>query len=259
MPDRPTDDLTTWDDPSPAPAPDPDPRAPERRARPVVDAETLGGDHGHRGGAGRPIDRLDDEAGLFALVDQVRRIRTLTAGGLFDTDLGPITARLAEVADALEEASASTDERQAATWARGDYVSNCPVMGPANAVAPPVEFDLLPDGTMRGEVTLGLEYQGPPACVHGGIVALLFDVVLGRVNHHTGGTGMTVYLDVDYVSPTPVLEPLVLTGRQVAVEGRKVWSHGALHAGDRLCATAEGFFVHPGELLRDNRRRLTGG
>ena len=47
--------------------------------------------------------------------------------------------------------------------------------------------------------------------------------------------------------------------RQVRVDGRKVWAQGAIHAGDRLCATAEGLFVMPGDLLVENRRRLSGG
>lgn len=229
---------------------------PVRRDRPVVDTGPL--DPARGGGA--PVDRIDDdEAGVFALVEQLRRVRTLTTGGVFDTDLGPLTEQVRDVADQLEAASATTAQRQARTWSRGDYVANCPVMGRGNVLAPHVEFDLLPDGTFRGETTLGLEYQGPPGCVHGGIVSLLFDVVLGRANFHAESSGMTVYLDVDYHSPTPVLEPLVITGRQVRAEGRKIWSQGAIHAGDRLCATAEGFFVDPGELLLDNRRRLVGG
>lgn len=227
-----------------------------RRARPSVDLGPL--DPGRNGG--EPVDRIDDdEAGLFALVEQTRRIRALTTGGLFDTELGPLADQLREVADRLEAASASTDRRQAHAWSHGDYVTNCPVMGRSNVIAPPVEFEVLPDGTLRGEVTLGLEYQGPPACVHGGVVALLFDVVLGRANFHAGQTGMTVYLDVDYSSPTPILEPLVITGRQVLVDGRKVVAEGAIHAGGRLCATAEGLFVLPGDLLRENKRRLAAG
>ncbi|MDX2357598.1 PaaI family thioesterase [Dietzia sp. PP-33] len=227
-----------------------------RRPRPDVETGPL---HPSRGG-GEPIDTLDDdEAGLYALVDQLRRIRALTTGGVFETDLGPLTARLREVADRLEDASASPERRQAVAWSTGDYVANCPVVGRSNALAPPVEFEILEDGTLRGEVTLGLEYQGPPACVHGGIVSLLFDVVLGRANFHAGATGMTVYLDVDYRSPTPVLEPIVVTGRQVRVDGRKIWSQGAIHADGRLCATAEGMFVEPGGLLLENRRRLAGG
>lgn len=213
-----------------------------RRDRPEID---LGPLDPARGG-GRPVDRMDDdEAGLYALVEQVRRIRALTTGGIFDTDLGPLTARLREVADTLEAASASPEHRQEVSWRERRYVPNCPVIGRSNGLAPPAEFELLDDGTVRSEVTLGLEYQGPPGCVHGGIVALMFDAVLGRANHHAGTTGMTMYLDLDYRSPTPILEPIVITGRQIRVDGRKVWSQGAIHHGDRLCATAEGLFVMP--------------
>lgn len=219
-----------------------------RRDRPTVD---LGPLDPSRGG-GVPVDRIDDDdEGLFALVEQVRRIRTLTTGGVFDTDLGPLTERLRGVADELESASADTDQRQARTWSRGDYVANCPVMGRSNVVAPHVEFDRLPDGTFRGETTLGLEYQGPPGCVHGGIVSLLFDAVLGRANHHAGTTGMTMYLDIDYHGATPLFEPIVITGRPTRIDGRKVWSQGAIHADGRLCATAEGLFVRPEGWRRD--------
>ncbi|AWH90848.1 PaaI family thioesterase [Dietzia lutea] len=213
-----------------------------RRERPEID---LGPLDPARGG-GRPVDRMDDdEAGLYDMVEQVRRIRALATGGIFDTDLGPLTARLREVADELEAASASPQHRQEVSWRERRYVPNCPVIGRSNVLAPPAEFELLEDGTVRSEITLGLEYQGPPGCVHGGIVALMFDAVLGRANHHAGTTGMTMYLDLDYRSPTPILEPIVITGRQVRVDGRKVWSQGAIHHGDRLCATAEGLFVMP--------------
>ncbi|HMT49170.1 PaaI family thioesterase [Dietzia sp. UBA5065] len=227
-----------------------------RRDRPTV---ALGPLVPGRGG-GEPIDRIDDdEAGLFALVEQVRRIRALTTGGLFDTDLAPLTDRVREVADRLEAASASPERRQSVTWSTWDFLTNCPVVGRSNVLAPPLGFEMLGDGTLRAEVTLGLEYQGPPACVHGGVVSLLFDAVLGRVNYHAGSTGMTVYLDVDYRSPTPILEPIVVTGRQVRVDGRKIWAQGAIHAGDRLCATAEGMFVTPDGLLQENRDRMVRG
>lgn len=223
-----------------------------RRERPTVDTGPL---DPARGG-GRPVDREDDdEAGLYALVEQVRRIRALTTGGMFDTDLGPLTDRIRGVADELEAASASPQHRQEVNWRERRYVPNCPVIGRSNVLAPPAGFELLGDGTLRSEMTLGLEYQGPPGCVHGGYVALLFDAAMGRVNHHAGTTGMTLYLDIDYRTPTPILEPIVLTARQVRVEdGRKVWTHGAIHAGDRLCATAEGLFVMPREWVDAYRR-----
>ena len=65
-----------------------------RRERPEIDLGPLGP---ARGG-GRAVDRMDDDEGLYALVEQVRRIRALTTGGIFDTDLCPPTARLREVA-----------------------------------------------------------------------------------------------------------------------------------------------------------------
>lgn len=224
-----------------------------RRERPEID---LGPLDPARGG-GSPVDRVDDdEAGLYELVEQVRRIRALTTGGLFDTALGPLTSRLREVADELEAASASPERRQTVTWEKHEYLQNCPVMGRANVLAPPVDFDLLPDGTMRAELALGLEYQGPPGCVHGGIIALLFDTALGRANHHARESGMTLYLDIDYRSPTPIMESIVLTGRQVRVDGRKVWAQGAIHHGERLCATAEGLFIMPEKWNRQYREHL---
>lgn len=221
-----------------------------RRARPVVDLESLVPARG----AGEPVDRADDdEAGLFDLVEQLRRIRTLTTGGKFATDLRPLTEQLRAVADEMEAVSSTQQERLESMWADRQYMANCPVIGRANAVAPPLQYELLADGTLRAEATLGLEYQGPPGRVHGGIVSLMFDAVLGRANHHSGTTGMTVYLDIDYHGATPLFEPIVITGRPVRQDGRKVWSQGAIYAGDRLCATAEGLFVRPKGWVQDAR------
>lgn len=219
-----------------------------RRPRPEVDLAALDPVRG----PGSPVDRADDdEAGLFALVDQVRRIRALTSGGIFDTDLGPLTEQLRGVADELEAASATPQQRLETMWSNRGYMANCPVVGRANLLALPAEYELLEDGTLRAELTLGVEYQGPPGRVHGGIVSLLFDAILGRANHHAGATGMTMYLDIDYRGATPLLEPVVVTGRPVRMEGRKIWSQGAIHAGGRLCATAEGLFVRPQGWVRD--------
>jgi acyl-CoA thioesterase FadM len=48
---------------------------------------------------------------------------------------------------------------------------------------------------------------------------------------------------VHYRSPTPLNEELRLAARLVRVEGRKILCTATLHAGDRLCAEAEGLFV----------------
>src|SRR5687768_7534483 len=45
-----------------------------------------------------------------------------------------------------------------------------PLMGRANPLAPPIELERA-DDMVRGRVTFGSAYEGPPGCVHGGYVA----------------------------------------------------------------------------------------
>ena len=54
---------------------------------------------------------------------------------------------------------------------------------------------------------------------------------------------MTGRLTVHYRSPTPLHTELALEGRIDRVDGRKTFCIGTIHAGDRLCAEAEGLFV----------------
>jgi acyl-coenzyme A thioesterase PaaI-like protein len=117
-----------------------------------------------------------------------------------------------------------------------------PFMGHANPVAPPMQVVFTKDA-IEATVTLGLLFEGPPGCVHGGFVAAMFDEVLGAAQVHSGKAGMTGRLTVHYRSPTPLHEELRLAARLVRVEGRKILCTATLHAGDRLCADAEGLFV----------------
>lgn len=117
-----------------------------------------------------------------------------------------------------------------------------PFIGLANPVAPPMDVTFTED-VIEATVTLGSLYEGPPGCVHGGFVAAMFDEVLGAAQVYSGKAGMTGRLTVHYRSPTPLDEPLQLTARLVKVEGRKILCTATLHAGERLCADAEGLFV----------------
>src|SRR5699024_6021958 len=95
-----------------------------RRPRPELDPAVLDPEPA----PGSPVDRVDDEAGLYDLVDQLRRIRALTSGGVFDTDLGPLAERLRAVADELEAASATPRQRLETMWSSRGYMANCPVV-----------------------------------------------------------------------------------------------------------------------------------
>ncbi len=47
-------------------------------------------------------------------------------------------------------------------------------------------------------------YEGPPTCVHGGVIAEVFDEVLGAANIVAGVRAMTGTLTVRYRKPTPL-------------------------------------------------------
>lgn len=162
-------------------------------------------------------------------------------------------AELRRAADALEryaERLAKHPQRLvpagfAETANAGDvtaFFDYSPLIGLSNPIAPPV--DLRVDGeVVRGRVTFGAAYEGPPGHVHGGFIAATFDEVLGFAQSMTGHPGMTGTLSIRYRKPTPLQREIALTGRVVRVDGRKIFTVGDMRVGDTLTAEAEGVFI----------------
>ncbi|WP_433345813.1 PaaI family thioesterase [Microtetraspora malaysiensis] len=183
--------------------------------------------------------------GVDAAVAAARRViaSLLHAGDGSDAEMSEVAERLNAVADYLDEHALAVEERMVDMW-RGDGVPrHDPVTGPENAIAPPLALTGKEDGSIEGVVVLGMPYQGPPGFVHGGISALLLDHTLGVANDWGGASGMTAELTLRYHRPTPLFEPLTVTGRQVAVDGRKIRAVGTISAGGEVCVSAEGLFV----------------
>lgn len=125
-----------------------------------------------------------------------------------------------------------------------------PFIGRANPVALPLVVEFV-DGGIDAVANFGTLYEGPPGCLHGGYIAGIFDEVLGAAQTFSGQAGMTGRLTIHYRSPTPLNTDLHLRARLESVSGRKILCRGTLHAGDRLCAEAEGLFiaVDPAKML----------
>ncbi len=117
-----------------------------------------------------------------------------------------------------------------------------PLIGLSNPIAPPVVLRVDGD-VVRGTVTFGAAYEGPPGHVHGGFIAATFDEVLGFAQSMTGHPGMTGTLTVRYRKPTPLHRELTLDGRVERVEGRKIFTTGRMCVGDVMTAEAEGTFI----------------
>jgi acyl-coenzyme A thioesterase PaaI-like protein len=122
------------------------------------------------------------------------------------------------------------------------FTSHSPVTGPLNAVASVVSLSST-DTEVVADVVYGDAYEGPPGHLHGGFVAAIFDEVLGFAQALSGAPGMTGRLEITYRSPTPLHTPLRVAGRFEKIEGRKIFTTGTIHAGDRLCAEAKGLFI----------------
>jgi hypothetical protein len=116
------------------------------------------------------------------------------------------------------------------------------VIGEHNPIAPPV--DVIVDGqTIRGACNLGVAYEGPPGYVHGAIIAMIFDMLLGLANLASGNPSMTGTLTVKYRRPTPLHTDLTFEASTDRRDGRKVIAKGTVHANGELTAEAEGVFV----------------
>ena len=144
----------------------------------------------------------------------------------------------------------------------GGHFDFSPLIGRSNPLSPPIDV-CVEDGRVVGEVVFGSAYEGPPGCLHGGYVAAAFDEVLGYAQSLSGNPGMTGTLRVVYRSPTPLHAPLRFEAWVDRVDGRKIFTRSTLHAGERLCAEAEGLFISikPGTFQRlvEERAKRDGG
>lgn len=192
------------------------------------------------------LTAVPNNEGVDAAVAAARRLVTalLHAGDRSPVEMVAVAAQLDAVAQHLERHAPTREERLVDMWAGEGVTRHDPVTGPENAIAPPLYLSGREDGSIEGKVTLGMTYQGPPGCVHGGVSALLLDHTLGVANHWAGQSGMTGTLTLRYHRPTPLFHELVVTARQESVEGRKIRTTGEITADGEVCVSADGLFIN---------------
>ena len=136
------------------------------------------------------------------------------------------------------------------TRSHDDYLPRSPLLGTVHPAAVPFAWDFRA-GRFVAHGVAGAAFEGPPGYVHGGWVALMFDEALGVANVAAGHPGMTARLTIRYRHPTPLRTELRLEAWTTGRQGRRITTVGTLHAGETLCAEAEGLFVDltPGRAL----------
>jgi acyl-coenzyme A thioesterase PaaI-like protein len=126
--------------------------------------------------------------------------------------------------------------------ARVVHFDECFVSGPWNPLG--IGIAVARDGdVVSARVTLGVAFEGAPGMAHGGIVAALFDDVLGYLLTLYRVPGFTGELTVRYHQPTPVGELLELRGWVTERERRRLHTAAELRARGQLVASATAVFV----------------
>jgi acyl-coenzyme A thioesterase PaaI-like protein len=194
-------------------------------------------------------ERGERHEALETLTTAVRRLVEATVG----TGHGPeqLLAAAAEV-DAL--ADRLGDVLDDDPWSErfygpgiGDAASMMainPACGRANPLAPVFESQVREDGSVTGTVRFDLQHVGPPYRAHGGVVASVFDQVLGIAAIAGGSAGYTGSMTVRYKRATPLREELRFEARLVSGKGRISRATGELYDSEgNVTAEAEATFV----------------
>jgi acyl-coenzyme A thioesterase PaaI-like protein len=129
-----------------------------------------------------------------------------------------------------------------------EFFPTSPIMGMVNPIAPPVRVTVV-DGAdggyreIRATAYFDYQYEGPPTCVHGGVIAETFDEMLGAANIVAENPGMTGTLTVRYRKPTPLRTDLRIEARCLGRDGRKIRTWAGIYHGEVLTAEADGLFI----------------
>jgi len=123
-----------------------------------------------------------------------------------------------------------------------------PFSGSLNAIAPPMRLSMgendLGAPAMVGRVNIDRLREGPPHTAHGGVVAGLFDEILGagqRLSERPGG--VTGRLTVRYRKPTPLNKDLEFRSWVHDDRSRTLVMRADCSVGSLISAEAEAMFV----------------
>ena len=163
----------------------------------------------------RPIPFPDDhpDTARLRLAEALRPLITMTVAGTLDD------AALEAAADAVERLARRAGRRAGHRAAHAPAARRRPAdasstsrparsPGILNPIAPPVRLEVV-DGAdggppeIRATAWFDYPYEGPPTCVHGGVIAATFDEILGAANMVAGQPGHDRHPD----RPLPQADP----------------------------------------------------
>jgi acyl-coenzyme A thioesterase PaaI-like protein len=185
-------------------------------------------------------------AGRRAAAAARRVVAGLTASRADAATLDEVAAALESLAEVLDPHRTTTrfpeTGLEGGVRARSPVWESHPFIGPGHPLAPPVRIERHDDRAV-GTATFGHVYEGPPGALHGGIVAAMFDMVLGAAASFAQRATLTGTLTVRYRRPTPLGVPIRYDAWIDRVEPRTLITKGTSSNGNDLLAEGEAIFV----------------
>lgn len=118
-----------------------------------------------------------------------------------------------------------------------------PFGGFHNPVSPIIHYSFDGDKVI-GICEFGINHEGPQGCVHGGVIAGVYDCILAAAMIRQGLGGPTVKLDITYRAPTLLHSRLRFESWLEKLDGRKVHLHGQCWHGETLLSSAQAIFIN---------------
>ena len=206
-----------------------------------VDPHELDPDYDKHGGFPR-FQVIDEPAGFGRFVTAMRRAQDLAVSADV-TDWNVAAERVENLIAFL-----APHEAPGGVAPAGRVAS---VPGAGSIMMPPWEVRRFDSEMVEIGVQFSRYYVGGNNAVHGGMVAMMFDVMCGIIIHAIGRPiSRTAFLHVDYRNVTPINVPLIVRGWASKIEGRKTFVNCELtDAHGTLLAEANGLMVQllPGQ------------
>jgi acyl-coenzyme A thioesterase PaaI-like protein len=126
------------------------------------------------------------------------------------------------------------------------------VIGRCSPLALPLSLEFDPPFA-RARGTFTSPYEGPPGCIHGGVIAASFDIALSAAAVIAGAAGPTVSLGLRYRRPTLLREEVVFEAEVERREGARTHTVGRLLQRGEVTVEAQAVFA---AIDRDRTRAL---
>lgn len=206
-----------------------------------ADSGALDPEDDRRGGFPR-LEPVPEPPGFGRFVEAMRRAQDLAVS----TEM----ADWNEAADRVEDLVAFLRPHLAPGGiGPASRVSSLPAAG--SLLMPPWEIRRFGSDGVEVSVQFSRYHVGGNNAVHGGQVAMMFDVMFGMTIHAIGRPiSRTAFLHVDYRSITPIDVPVIARSWAAKLEGRKTFVNADMTGPDgTLLAEANGLMVQllPGQ------------